>query len=265
MEALQDLRAKIERCYDFGAQCFGEQWAGQQSDWQTLQSAAAWLSSRKGLRLVAAELAGLPERGASLTRAHGLITARQKWLASFSVLVEDMMIGVSSNKPDAVVSRGDLRSAHAVPVKDLAERMKQWLEHPEALSKWMAFRECESRIEGLSLSPLTERLLDGRILAAGAGHAFVLAYHECLLKEMLRECPTLSHFDGSAHSRAVDRFVAPERNREAVAPPAHPATDAEGRTGCAGSQACHDDESVICRSVPAPRQADFRSARDGRS
>ena len=216
LEVLQDLRAKIRRCDDLGAQCFGEQWAGQQSNWQTLHSIAGWLSSRKGLRLVAAELAGLPERGASLTRANGAITARQRWLASFSDLIRNMMIGLSSNKSHAVVSRGDLCSAHTFPVMELAERMQQWLDNPEALSKWMAFRECESRIDGLCLSPLTERLLDGRILAAGAGYSSVLAYHEALLREMLRESPTLSRFDGSAHSRAVDRFVALDRSRIAA-------------------------------------------------
>ena len=144
------------------------------------------------------------------------MAARHRSLASFSELSRDMKIDVTSNRSHAGSNDRDPYSNNTILVTELAERMKRWLDHPEALSKWMAFRECETRIEGLSLSPLTERLFDGRIPASAAGHAFALAYHEALLRQMLREAPALSHFDGSAHSRVVDRFVELDRSRIAA-------------------------------------------------
>jgi hypothetical protein len=216
LEELQEFQAKIRRSDELGSQCFGGHWAGRTSDWQKLHAAAVWLTDNKHLRLIAAELAGLPQRGAPLSRAARAVAARQRWLPAFSDLARDMKIDVSSSGAHAEVEGKDLYWADTVAVAELGERMQRWLDHPEALSKWMAFRECEGRIAGLSLAPLTERLCDGRISATDAVHAFAVAYYEALLREMLRLSPALSRFDGSAHARVVDRFVELDRSRIAA-------------------------------------------------
>jgi hypothetical protein len=216
LEALQQLRAKIRGSEALGLECFGERWRGPQSDWSGLKKAAGWLSDHSTLRLVAAHLAALPERGALLRRATSATAAREMWLASFSELIRDMKFESPSVMDPAKSSGYDLYQTEMLPLTELAERLQRWLDHPEQLSKWMAFRECEERIKGLSLEPVIERLCDGRIRVERVGHAFALAYYEALLREMLRQAPTLSRFDGSAHGRVVDRFAELDHSRIAA-------------------------------------------------
>jgi hypothetical protein len=215
-EALQHLRAEIRERNELGKQSFAEQWCGLTSDWQRLQDAAAWLSSRKDLRPVAAELAALPDRGGILRRATESINARLRWLASFSDLARDMKIEPSSSMTNASAKGTDYYWPDTIPAAELAERMQRWLDHPEELSKWMAFGDCKERITNLSLNSLTDRLCDGRIPASGAGQAFAVAYYEALLRDQFRSNPALSRFDGSAHGRVVDRFGELDRSRIAA-------------------------------------------------
>jgi hypothetical protein len=97
-----------------------------------------------------------------------------------------------------------------------ADHLQQWLEHPEQLSKWMAFLDCQEHITNLGLDPLTEQIYDGRVPVSAAEHTFALAYYESLLREQMRQTPLLARFDGGAHSRVVDRFIELDRTRIAA-------------------------------------------------
>lgn len=202
LSKLQMLRAGILGVDALGAELFAGQWHGLDSDWPQLQTAATWLRANADLRGLAAELAALDDRSSPLRRATAAMELRRQWLDRFSALLNDMRIAPATPAFDV-----DTRIA------DFDTRMQRWLEHPEQLSLWMAFRDCEQRIAPLHVEPLTDRLCDGRVAPAAIAHNFAQAYYESLLRDQLRQAPALARFDGGAHSRIVDRFVELDRSR----------------------------------------------------
>ena len=211
---LQKLRTALSDSDSFGTQLFAERWQGLGSDLTFLENSATWMQANADLHGLAAEMADTHERAQPLLRARVAHTARQRWLDRFAELLRDMQILPASELRAA--SSGNVQQANTVRLSYVGSRLQQWLNHPEQLSKWMAFRDCEQRIASLGLDPLIDRLSDGRVTVAAAAYTFVQAYYEALLRDQIRQAPLLARFDGTAHNRAVERFVELDRSRIAA-------------------------------------------------
>ena len=200
LATLQQMGARLREADGFGRQLFAQHWTGTDSDWGTLQRASAWMFANTDLRALAGEMAEPAIRAALRDRTLAAMAARAQWLARFSDLTNDMQ----------------MVDAPAPPLTRLAERMQRWLDHREQLSKWMAFCDCAQRIAPLEVDTLTQRLCDGRVAAAAAAETFEQAYLESLLRDQMQQAPSLVRFNGRAHDRVVDRFVALDRERIAA-------------------------------------------------
>jgi very-short-patch-repair endonuclease len=192
----------IDDGLQLGAGAFGVAWQGQRSDWRWLAQAAHWIASNQDIRQLASRVADR----AGLSELLGQVEAGQE-----SLLKEtgDVLAVLQAPVP-ALFGR---KAIDDVPLADVTARLKSWLAHGEQLSKWVAYRERADRARDAGLTPVVQRLGDGRLAPVDAIPSFQMAYFEALLANMVRADPELGRFDGALHGARAQEFAALDLQR----------------------------------------------------
>jgi very-short-patch-repair endonuclease/DNA polymerase III delta prime subunit len=185
---------------DLGKAAFGGNWDGSNSNWAELVKLIDWDAfgqSRKLLKYRALALQdvdttaiGNPIRGireALPTILEGLKSLSQK-------LALDLV---------AAFGNSDLQVAS---ILSLRQKLRAWRDHPDELSKWMAYsiRADDLRKEGLS--ELLNAFDTGHITTESAMNLFRQKYCELLAKHIWATRSDLARFDGKSHDAFVDEF-----------------------------------------------------------
>jgi very-short-patch-repair endonuclease len=202
----QDCAAAIEANDALGRRAFDEAWAGSRSDWRSLKAAAAWIHENDDIRELASHI---PNRSATASFATDLARDRD----ALVIDVEDLCRAL---KLDRVATLGseDLTS---VSVERLAARLDRWGLEPEALSKWVAYRDRALEARRRDLGELVERLDNGALPPADANQLFEMSVFEAVLNDLVRLDPEIGRFNGFLHSRLVSEFSDLDQQRIAQA------------------------------------------------
>ena len=97
-------------------------------------------------------------------------------------------------------------SLQDVPLNALAERLAEWRERLEDLTRWSTWFICATRARQSGLGAIVDALETGRLSSAATRDVFERAYFSALLREAVRVRPELAQFDGLAHGRLVEEF-----------------------------------------------------------
>lgn len=205
LEEWQGARATIEAEADLGRSAFGAAWRGGDSDWSGLSSAAAWIGAHGDLLAIAAELD--QDRAAVARRAAALDERQAEVLSTAAALFVDL-----KTSTEVLFATGLTETAF----HRLSDRFASWLEHSEALSKWVAFRERADKANELGLKALVTELESGAVPTSDALATFEMASFEAILEDLIRADPALARFDGHLHGTLVREFAILDRQRIAA-------------------------------------------------
>lgn len=183
-----------------GKEAFQSVWRAEKSDWPLLRRAASWIEgnpseSESEIRRVAA---AVQDRQTVDATAHALTEERPGLLADLIKLCTSLDIDL------AVAFSAD--AAENIDLDELCARFDVWLERPEDLSKWIAYKAKADQAVDLGLASLVERLVDARLESRNVIPEFEMAYYDAILSKMANEEPELARFDGDGHTRLVEEF-----------------------------------------------------------
>lgn len=198
----QEAANRLETLDETGRKAFGDQWDGIGSDWSALESAVAWVSENKGVRLLAA---ATQARSAPAETAGTLEVERERLQQEIESVVDRLQLDL--NEAFGVPSIDD------VTIADLEERLRLWTEGGEQLSNWVSYRDSAARAQALGCTDVVERLRDGRLASDKVVAAFEMAYFEAIYADMVRSEPELGRFDGTLHGRLARDFAEMDRER----------------------------------------------------
>ncbi len=146
-----------------GREAFGSFWKGPQSDFSALASVAEWESEcRKAgmdprFREIYANLDGRANLRPLLDRLrHDLKPAASE--------LRDLAGELQLNADAAFGTANLLR----IPLSEFAGRLRQWLESPEALSRWVAYFGRHRHVVEAGLAELAAEIYGGRVTASEA-------------------------------------------------------------------------------------------------
>ena len=200
LDARKHLLVLRERA-ETGRQAFGGAWHGEDSDWDQLTSVIAWVAGE-------AEAAVTPdfrETYEELDQRTDYSTLSQSlgerlgqaWLAADAVKQE-----LALNLPVAF----GCETLEVVPFPGLEERLGQWQNRLEDLTRWNTWFTRAARARMLDLGFLVDAMESSRLAPEAAADVFERAYYSRLLREAIKTRPTLAHFDGVEHERVVEEF-----------------------------------------------------------
>lgn len=202
LAAWQALGHAIRSRVELANLAFGDKWKGVTSDWRLLEAGASWIASHGDLRLLAAKL---PRKNDLAVRSVDVAVEAKSIAMALTELVGAL-------QGDAAVFFGTSVSGEIV-MSSALNRLENWLRNAEQLSKWVAYRERESKARISGLGEIVNLLFDGRLQTRAAHSTFEMAYYESILAELIRSDEAIGRFDGTLHARRVQEFVHLDRQR----------------------------------------------------
>ncbi|WP_043364531.1 DUF3320 domain-containing protein [Belnapia sp. F-4-1] len=194
--ARQEASRAIEDGLPLGAAAFGKAWQEQRSDWRGLAQAAHWIASNHDIRQLASRVTSRGELAELLQHVE---SGQERLLKEIDEVFSSLQAPTL-----ALFGRGSL---DAVPFAEMTSRLSEWLANGERLSKWVSYRERADRAREAGLTPLVQRLQDGRLAPVDAIPSFQMAYYEALLADLVRADPELGRFDGTLHGARTRDFA----------------------------------------------------------
>ena len=192
----QRLAARIVEAESLGAAAFGARWDGLSSDWEALATAAEWVFSNLDIHALAARVADRRELASRLDR---IVDLRLEFVAALDRLLGDLKAG-----PEAALMPGKVSET---PVAVIGERLRDWTQGSEQLSKWVAYCTRADLARAAGMSDLVDRLHDGRVSPNVARPFFEMSYFEAVFRDQVEKEPELSQFDGDLQDRTIRTFV----------------------------------------------------------
>jgi len=205
LEAGQRDRQTLRDQIALGQAAFDDAWKAEDSDWNHLKVAAAWLEQNQDIRALAGRIR---EREALLPRAKVLAASQTHVQASFRALTDDLHLDVEASVGGTVSD---------ALLETLAWRLQRWSHEYEQLFRWVNYRDRSAKATAMGCGELVTRLGDGRLSPDTVTSAFEMAYFEATYTRMARQQPALARFDGATHGRLVQEFADLDRQRIAAA------------------------------------------------
>ncbi len=196
----QRMARDIDALAPLAKQAFGAQWQGTASDWLKLRATIEWvrdrpngiardyrqvLSKLKDKRLCGQQLSII---GSNLKRA---IDGLKSCIQRLAIDIEEAF---------------GVRDVTAIPLDTILSRFQSWLETPESVQTWIAYRLRLRKLPSEGLSQLANQLHTGKTKAIWAHHQLAVAYYESLIRECFRRSPNLAEFTGETHEAVRAKF-----------------------------------------------------------
>ncbi len=195
-----------------GKQAFGKLWAGEDSDWTALAGICEWETQcrESGIdvpfRKILAGLSEIPDLQRPLAAIRrDLKPAVEELRGILKSLRFDLPAGLGSE--DVILT----------PLDRLIEKVRQWLDAPESLSKWVAYNVRRRKLETLGLGELMSEIDSGDTNACEAVARFELAYFEEIIRDVFDRETLLSEFSRSSYEELLERFRKLDARRIEVA------------------------------------------------
>jgi very-short-patch-repair endonuclease/DNA polymerase III delta prime subunit len=197
----QQLIESDQSIQEVASRAFGNQWRGGRSDWSALADISSWEADCResqmpdNIRNLVAQVDDPAAIGA-------FVKAVGRDLKPLLVSLQDLFTRLLLDVPGAFGTTDIKR----IPLRELADRLAGWETDPESLTKWIAYYVRWKSLEIRGMGALADQLDDGLIAADEALNAFLMAYHEELMRESFRRFPELARFDGASHEQILMNF-----------------------------------------------------------
>ncbi len=200
IDARRHLQALLS-ADETGRQAFGGAWRAENSDWNQLSAIVEWVGGEgdacvdASFRKTFAEL----ERRESFTGLGAALGEKlgEAWLAATALKDEVALNLAAAFGPDTLEN---------VPLEILSERLNQWINRLEDLTRWNTWFVRAVRARELGMEVLVGSLESGQLLHTSVNDVFERAYFSRLLREAVRVRPELAQFDGLEHERLIEEF-----------------------------------------------------------
>lgn len=214
MIAAQKARREInsDGSRTLGRKAFGALWSGENSDWAALRRISNWekecrdakIDSR--FRQVLANLTDMPDVRGPLSQIRDNLKAA---VEEIKTLVQTLDLDLST--------AFEARDLFSIPLTQLADKLRRWLESPEALSKWVAYFVRRQKLESLGMTALVAEVHAGETSTDEAVSRCELAYYEEVIRDVFRREPDLANFSGASHEKLLEKFRFLDRQRIDIA------------------------------------------------
>lgn len=203
---------------------FGSAWKGERSDWEQLEAILDWRTGHSGVPPgLWGRLSALGDLAAVEAARRDLASALPEFRQALAMLISEL---------DLKLRRAfGCTEAGAIPLADLAERLRNWQADPEGLSTYVAFASRARALEGAGGASLVEGLFEGLLDHRTLGPAFDRAYGEVLRIALFSAWPELRAFDGASHNKLVALFRQLDKARIELAQEQIVAAHAAARPG----------------------------------
>ena len=191
-----------------GAEAFGKLWRREKSDWALLEAIERWDSEchqqpvPEDFRAI---VAAVKDRHDVQRLAMDVGGRIEPLIADCRALFAELRL----DHQEAFGSDG----LEEIPLAELVGRLDRWARHSEDITRWIAYRTRAELAIGHGLTPVVERLYDGRLSPEEAVDSFEMTYFEALMRQVVHELPSLANFDGQEQQRVVDEFRGLDRAR----------------------------------------------------
>lgn len=288
----QQIAKWLEAQSALGSQAFGRQWRGADSNWEALAAVSEWvqrvyrLGAERCLPLVLAGRDAMAPHLAASNMLAGSAQACRKDMESLLTSLQldvDEAFSLTSDAPGKEIAwrcphcgsrikavsdwKGQqstcpacgevhecgLTLLDAVPLGEIRSRIHGWQSALERASEWIAYRVLRDKMRTLGLTPLVDRLDDGRIAAPAAVGQFRLNCHESLLRRRLADWPELARFQGRLHEQIAADFCQHDREllqlaqKRVARSHAQRVPRGDARQGVAGRNAAKNDPLGLIR------------------
>jgi very-short-patch-repair endonuclease len=197
-KAAQGDGRKVGACAD----AFGQQWQGEDSDWQQLQLVVDWVKRctaenlHSKFRLVRARFKG--DAKALRNTSRYAMTLVHKLPEVFASLCQRLDLDLATTFDCSDVADLNLQS------------LTDWLQRAtadiESLADWVRYRLRRDDTASGGLRPIVRLLDKGAVSPVEAEDLFALTYHEHLLRSAYQQRPTLAEFKGLTFESIRERF-----------------------------------------------------------
>ena len=162
-----------------GRDAFGTEWRGARSDWDVLAEIVAWDSACRQARLTHGHRKVL----ASLKRPELCQSPLNALSTRLRPSFDRLRSLFGSLDFDCSVAFGT-HSLLSVPVCDLVDRMRAWLDKPEALADWIGYQMCRRRLDQVGTAPTLSAIHEGRTLVDAALNDLEREFHQALARDV---------------------------------------------------------------------------------
>lgn len=203
----QRLRAAIRSASQLGADLFGLQWQGENSDWEVLARIAAWMGELYGdieegrvPRGLVAFLAGGPD----LERLAPLVSTAEARLASFSQAFGRARDAVAFSPSRRFGPNKTVEEQPFVVLEDLADG---WADHAPRFQELVTFGHLAHECLDDDLALFVGIASDWDHAGTHLVDAFETVWYATILDEAYTTRHALAGFNGALHAEAARRFV----------------------------------------------------------
>jgi len=191
-----------------GGDAFGSLWNGPTSDWSALWAIKKWegecveakIDDR--FRQIYADLDAQPDVKPLLQQIGSDLKPLVTELRELVAMVR-LDLRAAFNAADVLV----------IPFATLSARFRQWLQAPEAISRWVAYNVRRRQVDSEGMAELAAEIHAGRIPDSEAVASCEMAYFEALIRVSFHDHPELSAFEGATHGRLIQKFQELDRSR----------------------------------------------------
>lgn len=220
--AVQSAQKSIAASSEVARRAFGSMWLGERSNWTALSAIVKWEGECRSDSRMPRDFRQIASRIADakplVEAARRTLEAGDRALAAVRDVAGALKLDAAAAFTLAAGPEGlNDPAIERVQLQDLATRLRSWRDRPEELSKWIAYRQRDGLSRAAGLGALCDRLFDGRITPAQAVDRLDAAYHERILRELARDHPSLTAFDGLAHERLQQQFRELDQQRISIA------------------------------------------------
>ncbi len=201
MIVVQDARRKLASQEQLGKQAFGNDWSGESSNWEKLETVI-------GFHLEC-DHQNLPSNFFSVAADSN---ARSSFKRSLAIVKENLNVVASELK--SLFSRLKLKVSKTfdtnemkkLSIGQLSERLSKWSGESESLSQWIGYTARIKKLPASGMNQLADRIEQGAVPADTLVHQFQACYFEQLMRTAYATFPRLAEFDGRSHEQTLQRF-----------------------------------------------------------
>jgi very-short-patch-repair endonuclease len=208
----QKAHAAIQKGDSLGKAAFGTIWRQDKTQASSVEAIFNWVTKLRQIGaggplpdgLMHVQDAGnLAQQVEALSGR--LATATERATKVFEAFQIDCMAGFCA------------KDLQAVSIDGLVQRSTEWLQQPEALSRWSRYYQASRQARQWGMADFVDRLDMGEIPASALLECMDRVVLSQWLREAIKQRPSLGQFDGLLHDRQIAEFRQLDKQRLTLA------------------------------------------------
>jgi very-short-patch-repair endonuclease len=206
---MQRLEKKLHEQEQEGKFAFGHLWQSQRTDWAKLSDIISWCNNLSNFELPEGFLISC-SKISDLSNWNSLSNKLASNVPAFFVTVSSLFGVLNLDIP---VAFDETKSIDDIDRDNLLQRVIDWGQGTETLSKWISFKTQFNKLEANGLKVFASKLWDGTMNPDSALETFRRAYFDAMSEIVFTDHSQLRDFDGEHHYNNVVNFRANDNYR----------------------------------------------------